>query len=238
MLMSPWRSMLRCIAIAAFNLPNNVFTAATRPPGNSRSNEKNGNPWTQLIYTARENFYYDKYLFLTDRNSGPPGQSWFTSRARNFISRNSISNPTEECLIVRRTISASRFFPPFSSCFPATTRPFRNHAIMTPKIFARDGGQETGKSALSTVKKPTVHFPDSCLATALPFIRFFAALFIVVCDDLFVPPPCFALLLQRGCVFSDFSKAVDIYRWKGVILSPPSLVSGLSYGRHDNIIVK
>lgn len=54
--------------------------------------------------------------------------------------------------------------PSFSPRAPSSpmTLSLQNDAIMTPKIFARDGGQETGMSALSTVKNATAHFPDTC----------------------------------------------------------------------------
>lgn len=74
---------------------------------------------------------------------------------------------------------------------------------MTPKIFARHGGQETGKSTLSTVKKKRVCI--SQIPAALSFILFFLPLFILLHDDLFFPfVRSFFLFFLNGCVLSQF----------------------------------
>lgn len=86
---------------------------------------------------------------------------------------------------------------------------------MTPKIFARDGGQETGKSTLSTVKKKRVCI--SQIPAALSFILFFLPLFIVLHDDLFFlfVRRSFFLFFLNGCVLSQFfhnrSISISIY---------------------------
>ena len=85
---------------------------------------------------------------------------------------------------------------------------------MTPKIFARDGGQETGKSTLSTIKKKRVCI--SQIPAALSFILFFLPLFIALHDDLFLllVRSFFPFLSQRLRTFTIFhNRSISIYRF-------------------------
>lgn len=82
---------------------------------------------------------------------------------------------------------------------------------MTPKIFARDGGQETGKSTLSTVKKKSEcafpRFLPLCHSSS-SFFLFLLPSMTISSSSSFAP---FFLFFLNGCVLLQFF-TIDRYR--------------------------